>query len=42
MSKKKSIAFVGMSHLGLCYSATAAEKGFKVNDTKDGWEIERL
>lgn len=27
---KKSIAFVGMSHLGLCYSATAAEKGFKV------------
>lgn len=30
MSKKKSIAFVGMSHLGLCYSATAAEKGFKV------------
>lgn len=27
---KKIIAFVGMSHLGLCYSATAAEKGFKV------------
>ena len=30
MSKIKSIAFVGMSHLGLCYSAATAKKGFKV------------